>query len=66
MLSQKQRKEFIKDSRNLRRRQDFAKVRSHLEGAVSLDAYIHFLMGIQRISPFRISRRKTVTVLNKL
>jgi hypothetical protein len=65
MLSRKDKEEFIRDGFNLKRRASFAKAKI-CAGPVSTQRYIRFLMDIQKVFPFTISRKKTATSLNKL
>lgn len=65
MFSKKDKSEFIKDGLSLKRRSDFAKLKKACSLS-SLDSYIRFLMNVQKISPFPVSKDKTITSLNKL
>ncbi len=68
MLSEREKKEFVKDGSSLKRRNDFsmAKLKAqHIPS--SLDEYIRFLNEMQQIfGPFACSKKKTVTTFNKL
>jgi hypothetical protein len=65
MFSKKNRVEFIKDGFSLKRRSDFAKLKK-IRNFSSLDGYISFLMSVQKISPFAVSKDKTISSFNKL
>ncbi|MCG8431232.1 MAG: hypothetical protein MJA29_08670 [Candidatus Omnitrophica bacterium] len=66
MLSEREKRELLEDSRSLRRRGNFRTVRME-KGRSSLDDYIRFLTSIQAIfGPFALSQARTVTKHNKL
>ena len=71
MLSEQEKKEMLEDGRSLSRRQQFAQARKAMakleREKQTLDEFIEFLMGIQRLfSPFVCSREKPTTFSNKL
>lgn len=68
MLSRKEKEMFVKDGYSLTRRNNFRNASKTFRKTVhSLDAYIKFLMEIQKIfSPFVYTGKKTITAHNKL
>ena len=67
MLSDEEKKEMLEDGMNKTRRYDFRMVRAKKIADISFDEYLKFLNDVQKIfSPFKPSRRITVTRLNKL
>jgi hypothetical protein len=67
MLSREEKKEMLKDAKDGRRRKDFDAAKSAGQPARSFDVYIAFLDSAQNIfSPFKASRRPTLTKFNKL
>jgi hypothetical protein len=67
MLSRREKEEFIKDGRSLKRRKNFCQTNKLFKKIPSLDEYLRFLMKIQEVfSPFPISKKKTVTARDRL
>lgn len=68
MLSAEEKKELIADARNMHRRKAFARCKDvNVNKSNSLDIYIRFLAGIQKVfGPFKIRKEKSVTGNNKM
>ena len=67
MLNEKEKNEMLDDGKSFVRRNDFARSKAEGHGKkFSLDDYLGYLMNIQKISPFKIAARKTITQFNKL
>jgi hypothetical protein len=68
MLSDEEKMEMLKDAYNPERKINIAKCRDiNFPSSRSLDEYIKFLTGIQKVfGPFKISREKSVTGKNKI
>ncbi len=68
MMDERDRREFIEDGLSPKRRENFEAISLRIQPSpISLEEYIHFLDGLQRIFPaLPVSREKTVTKFNKL
>ena len=67
MLSDKEKKELLRDSRSADRKVDYFQSKVFESKSVySLDDFISALMGIQKVAPFKPSRDKTIIGKNKL
>ena len=68
MLTKKEKKEMLHDSRKINRKYDFRKSKNiSVNKYVSLDSYIQFVDDIQQINgPFKISKAPTREHNNKL
>ena len=67
MLSDKEKEEMLKDSKSKSRRDNFRFAKEKNFTNISFDDYLVFLNNVQKIfAPFEISRRITVTRLNKI
>ena len=67
-LSDEEKKELLEDGRSAERRSAFRKIKQiTTQGSRSLDDYIQYLKGIQKIfGEFPLSRKISVTRFNKL
>ncbi len=71
MLTELEKKEMLEDGRSIKRRKQFAEAKKRAakyseHKKKSLDEYISFLTEIQKVFPFKVSRKKTITRFNKL
>ncbi len=68
MLSNEEKKEMIEDAYSPYRKKMFAKARDiNVKCSHSLDEYIKFLTGIQKVfGPFSVNREKSVTGKNRI
>ena len=71
MLTALEKKEMLEDGRSIKRRKQFAEAKKRaakhrVHKKKSLDEYISFLTEIQKVFPFKVSRKKTITRFNKL
>lgn len=67
MLSNKEKREMLKDAKSTSRRDDFKFAASCYFKAISFDDYLGFLNDVQKIfAPFKISHEITAVKLNKL
>lgn len=67
MLSDEEKKEMLEDARSIARRDDFRMTRNVFDQPISLDEYISYLEGIQKVfGPFPISHKPTVATNNRL
>ena len=68
MLSEDEKREMLEDAQNPLRKEMFARSRDiNVKSGHSLDEYIRFLNGIQKVfGSFKIRREKSVTGNNKL
>ena len=67
-LSEVEKRELLEDAKSIERRDAFRKIRGmNYRGSRSLDDYIKFLDGIQKVfGPFPLKRKITITKFNKL
>ena len=66
MLSKKEKKEMLADSKNQKRRKEFAGIKTK-RLPISLDDFLKYLKGFQNIFyPFQVSRVRMITRNNKL
>ncbi len=67
MLSRNEKQQFLRDGLSPRRRNSFRKTKAlAISKKITLDGYIRFLMQLQQIIPFKVSRKCINTTLNKL
>ena len=68
MLDKKERQEFVKDGKNIKRRKEFSFLKEEvLSGSRSLTDFIHFLANFQEsFSSKMVFRKEIVTLQNKL
>ncbi len=68
MMDERDKREFVEDGLSPKRRENFEAASLKIQlSPVSLEEYIHFLDGLQRIFPaLPVSSEKTVTKFNKL
>ena len=67
MLSKEEKREMLQDALSASRRASFRKGKSTKDEPLSLDEYISFLDGVQKVfSSFKVSSRQTVTRKNRL
>lgn len=67
MLSSEEKREMLEDSKSQVRRKNFGFARDKNLSFDSFDDYLSFLQSVQKVfSPFKSSRRHTITKYNKL
>ncbi len=68
MLSKQEKRELLADARSGRRRKMFTKANKiHYSAGPSLDDYIKFLTGIQKVfGPFQVDKKPSITGKTKL